>query len=167
MTCKFTLQFSSSNATKPRDGRKTTEGGKIPRHPFIHSVERKNRTGQEFLHWRHPYCVSQSICCRLPQPCGRFCRPGRPTSPGGAVPELPSTPNVRCRGSRIGIATFFSFRTGSSFNARLYLEVVERPSYVRYVYSPKNCGAESLGACVYSRTLYTFIPLRRAQKWEI
>jgi hypothetical protein len=30
------------------DGKKTTEGGKIPRHPFIHSVEWKNRTGQEF-----------------------------------------------------------------------------------------------------------------------
>jgi hypothetical protein len=47
--------------------------------------------------------------------------------------------------SRTGAATFFTFRIGSSFSARaLYsraffdLEVVEWPSYARYVYSPKK-----------------------------
>jgi hypothetical protein len=38
------ITISSSNATKPRDGRKTTEGGNIPRHPFtIHSFSREEK----------------------------------------------------------------------------------------------------------------------------
>jgi hypothetical protein len=116
-----------------------------------------------FEHWRHSCCVSIKLL-----PAINALRPILPAGTadisGWGGPGTTVDAERASGASHTGAATFCTFKIGSSFSAHAFysraffdLEVVEWPSYARYVNSPKKlCSWITWSVGVKSYSVYCY-----------